>query len=43
MFKHKWVISVYHNSMSNMVVYYIEEDDSTADPRLTTWLGFPMA
>lgn len=43
MFKRKWVISIYHDTMSNMIVYYIDEDDSTTDPRLTTWLGFPMA
>lgn len=43
MFKRKWVISVFHDTISSMVVYYIEEDDdSTHDPRISTWLGFPM-
>lgn len=51
MLKYKRVISVCHRDIGSIVVYYIEEKDdsaeekydSTADPRLTTWLGFPMA
>ena len=28
MLQHKWVISVYHSTISDMVVYYIDDTDS---------------
>lgn len=27
MLKHKWVVSVYHHDISNMIVYYIDNID----------------
>lgn len=34
MLRHKWVISVYHHDISNIVVYYID-DDNTSDTDFT--------
>ena len=29
MLRHKWVVSVYHHDIANMVVYYIDDTEST--------------
>lgn len=34
MLQHKWVISVYHDTIASMVVYYID-DDNTSDNDFT--------
>lgn len=31
MLEHKWVVSVYHDTIANMVVYYIDIDDGSDD------------
>ena len=29
MLRHKWVVSVYHHDIANMLVYYIDDTEST--------------